>query len=77
MVFVPLFIGMTGSLKLLVGHMEGKKLILIAQGAVPSGTVLKHYDFMFQRFCRLTGLNDQGMVSAMSQVSKLKKKVLL
>ncbi|WP_373808257.1 hypothetical protein [Streptococcus ferus] len=57
--------------------MSGKKLILIAQGAALSGTVLKHYDFMFRRFCRLTGLNDQGMVSAMSQVSKLKKKVLL
>ncbi|MEY8700888.1 hypothetical protein [Streptococcus ferus] len=52
--------------------MEGKKLILIAQGAVASGTVFKH-----QRFCSLTGLNDQGMVSAMSQVSKLKKKVVL
>lgn len=77
---------MTGSLKLLVdrmsedvdwesSHMAGKRVILIAQGAAPSGTVLKHCDFMFQRFCSLTGLNYLGMVSTMSQVPKFKKKV--
>lgn len=79
---------MTGSLKLLVdrmsedvkweeSHMAGTKVVLIAQGAAPSGTVLKHCDYMFQRFTSLAGLNYLGMVSTMSQVSKLKKKVVL
>lgn len=74
---------MTGSLKLLVdrisedvkweeSNLAGTKVILIAQGAA-----LKHCDYMFQRFTSLTGLNYLGMVSTMSQVSKLKKKVVL
>lgn len=76
---------MTGSLKLLIdrisedvdwdsSHLAGKKVILLAQGAAPSATVLKHCDFMFQRFTSLAGMNYLGMVSTPSDISKMKKK---
>ena len=76
----------TGSLKLLLerisedidwksSHIAGKKVILIAQGTAPSRAVLKHCEFMFQRFCHLTELNYLGMISTMAQILKFKKKV--
>ena len=76
---------MTGSLKLLIdrisedvdwdsSHLAGKKVILLAQGAAPSATVLKHCDFIFQRFTSLAGMNYLGMASNPRDLSKMKKK---
>lgn len=76
---------MTGSLKLLIdrlsedadwesSHMASKGVILIAQGAAPSRRVLDHCDFMFQRFCDVTGMNYLGMVNSSADIATFQKK---